>query len=470
LQLSLAAFSQQPKSNYSEEFRSYNLRYGKYRNEGKTDRVFFIAKHCLRLAQASQNDTLLSKAYNLLGHAFLMASDFAPAFEYYFKGLSLAEEMQNFRMQGNIAGTLSYAYCQVGNYKSGTEYGIGALKALLSTAPPANADISVLNNYYSSLSNTYDNIGVSFIGLNQPDSALHYLQLGYASMLKSTDKEDVYYKSVLLADLARTYELLKEDRMADDYFRQSVELTDSLQMLQNLAYAVKYYGDYLLSNKRLNDVIYFGRKGITAAIQSGDRVSAIDIARLLQNAYDATGRKDSAFFFSKIVNNYRDTVFSTQKLLAMQNTVLKRQIAEKERSEQQTRIEEERKHNLQYAAIALILVSFVIFFFILSHSIIANQRLIRFLGILALLIVFEFLNLLLHPYIATVTHHSPVLMLGVMVCLAALLIPLHHKLEHWITHKMVEKNNKIRLTAARKTIERLERTSDIGAVEESTND
>jgi amino acid transporter len=99
-------------------------------------------------------------------------------------------------------------------------------------------------------------------------------------------------------------------------------------------------------------------------------------------------------------------------------------------------------------------------FFLLSHSIIANQRVIKFLGVLALLIVFEFLNLLLHPYIGKLTHHSPVMMLGIMVCIAALLIPLHHKLEHWITDNMVEKNKKIRLAAAKKTIEQLERSTD----------
>jgi hypothetical protein len=47
-------------------------------------------------------------------------------------------------------------------------------------------------------------------------------------------------------------------------------------------------------------------------------------------------------------------------------------------------------------------------------------------------------------------------MLVAMVGLAAILIPFHHKLEHWITHKMVEKNNKIRLAAAKKTIEQLD--------------
>ena len=80
---------------------------------------------------------------------------------------------------------------------------------------------------------------------------------------------------------------------------------------------------------------------------------------------------------------------------------------------------------------------------------------IRFFGILALLIVFEFINLFLHPYLGNLTNHSPLLMLGIMVCIAALLIPVHHQLEKWITHRLVEKNKKIRLAAAKKTIAKL---------------
>jgi len=44
-----------------------------------------------------------------------------------------------------------------------------------------------------------------------------------------------------------------------------------------------------------------------------------------------------------------------------------------------------------------------------------------------------------------------------LVCIAALLVPLHHKLEKWATHKLVEKNKQIRLAAAKKTIEELEK-------------
>jgi hypothetical protein len=74
----------------------------------------------------------------------------------------------------------------------------------------------------------------------------------------------------------------------------------------------------------------------------------------------------------------------------------------------------------------------------------------------ALLVVFEFFNLLLHPFLQRITHHSPMLMLLALVCIAALLVPLHQKVEKWATSKLVEKNKQIRLAAAKKTIQQLE--------------
>ena len=111
-----------------------------------------------------------------------------------------------------------------------------------------------------------------------------------------------------------------------------------------------------------------------------------------------------------------------------------------------------RNHNLQYAAIAIALITFIILFFALSRSIIVKQKFIEFFAILGLLAVFEFINLFIHPYLANITNNSPVLMLIILIAIGALLIPLHHKLQKWITDIMVEKNRKIRLEAAKKTI------------------
>ena len=168
----------------------------------------------------------------------------------------------------------------------------------------------------------------------------------------------------------------------------------------------------------------------------------------LWKAYEKIN-SDSALKYAIEYYSLRDSVYNINKMQQIEAMAIVE-------NEKQLREKEDRQHNLQYAAIALVLITFVLLFFLFSHSIIANQRLIKFLGILALLIVFEFINLFIHPYLDKLTDHSIPIMLGIMVCIAALLIPLHHKLEHWITHKLVEKNKRIRLAAAKKTIAKLD--------------
>ena len=156
---------------------------------------------------------------------------------------------------------------------------------------------------------------------------------------------------------------------------------------------------------------------------------------------------------TKIAN---DSLFSQQKQKQFQSLAFDEKLRQADIATAELKAKEERKHNLQYAGIALGLISFIILFLLLSHSIVASQKLIKFLGILGLLVVFELINLYIHPYLGNLTHHSPLLMLTIMVCIAALLIPIHHWLEKWITHRLVEKNKKIRLAAAKKTIATLE--------------
>ena len=116
----------------------------------------------------------------------------------------------------------------------------------------------------------------------------------------------------------------------------------------------------------------------------------------------------------------------------------------------------ERSHNLQYAGIAVGLISLLILFLVLSHSIIVKKKFIEFFAVLGLLALFEFINLFIHPYLAHATNNSPLFMLLILIGIGALLVPLHHKLQQWITAIMVEKNKKIRLAAAKKTIATLE--------------
>lgn len=177
--------------------------------------------------------------------------------------------------------------------------------------------------------------------------------------------------------------------------------------------------------------------------------------RILKDLY-AGLNSDSALKYTNIYYQSMDSMYGREKVEQIQALNFDEEIRQQKMEEEKHQANTERKHNLQYAAIAIALIGFIILFFALSRSIVVKQGFIEFLAILGLLAVFEFINLFIHPYLVNITNHSPVLMLIILIAIGALLIPLHHKLEKWITKRMVEKNKKIRLAAAKKTIAKLE--------------
>ena len=180
------------------------------------------------------------------------------------------------------------------------------------------------------------------------------------------------------------------------------------------------------------------------------------VAEVLRKIYTHTAEKDSIIYYAQLQIDYKDSVSNQKKQSEFQNLTFGQQLREIDEQSKAKQATAERNQNIQFALIAFGIISFIIIFLLLSRSIITNTKIIEFLGVIALLIVFEFLNLLLHPFLERVTHHSPVLMLLALVCIAALLVPLHHRIEKWATAKLVEKNKKIRLASAKKTIEVLE--------------
>jgi hypothetical protein len=73
-----------------------------------------------------------------------------------------------------------------------------------------------------------------------------------------------------------------------------------------------------------------------------------------------------------------------------------------------------------------------------------KPKTVEHLGLFGLLMPFEFIAKLMHPYLEKWTHDTPVSMLVALVILASLLVPLHHKLEHKIKGKLAHKKMHVR--------------------------
>jgi Tetratricopeptide repeat len=309
------------------------------------------------------------------------------------------------------------------------------------------------SSYFQQQELLYGFLGEAFFKLNQLDSALFYIQKAYQLDIASKD----WRWSVPYYILGGIHAKLNHPELALNYYRLGISIKAAQKDIIDGYLGIANVFEQV--NIR-DSALYYAKKVIEEGRQFSFLPEVLEATVLVKNIYKKENKDDSTFFYQELMIQVKDSLFSQEKQRLVQNLTFDEQLRQQELELDKIKKTEERKQNIQYVIIALGLVIFVILFFLFSHSIVANERLIKFLGILSLLIVFEFINLLIHPYLADITSHSVLLMLVIMVCIAALLIPLHHRLEKLVTLRMVEKNKKIRLASAKKTIAKLQDNSN----------
>jgi tetratricopeptide (TPR) repeat protein len=454
LLLSISSQAQQPDINGlrkklqtattpNEKWKALNGLNRYYLKSGKMDSCIFTSQQMLTIAQHLKNDTLIANTYNAIANAFLSKGDFNFALEFYFKALEL-NKVNAGMLNTNIGGV----YSRIGNYDE-------ALKYLRKSQLSYTADSTIIKSR-SSKTWTFVYLGYAFNGLHQGDSALYYGQIALEENRKYPD--GFVYPGILF-NVALAHQQLGDHDLAEAYYKKAIIFSDSTNNPISLSLATTNYSKLLMSQGNYTSAKNIAKQGLEAAVKSNLKAGIVDGAEMLRKVYNHLNKKDSAYYYAEMQFAYKDSIASQQKINEIQNMTFAKQLKDNEEQIKADQAKEEREKNLQYGLIAITLITFLILFFLLSRSIAVNARMIEFLGVLALLIVFEFVNLLLHPFLGKITHHSPVLMLLAMVSIAALLIPAHHYVEKWVTHKLVEKNNAVRLAAAKKTIAKLEGTT-----------
>ncbi|MEO5948296.1 MAG: tetratricopeptide repeat protein [Chitinophagaceae bacterium] len=313
---------------------------------------------------------------------------------------------------------------------------------------------AVAINDESKLSGIYNNLGAVYAQALMPDSGLVYAQ---KAVNIDTKLQDVKHLPYSLSTLAENYIAGKNYDFALPFLKKSLAYAQSNSDAWTIAYAFLDFAQAYYGLKNYDSTIYYARKSVELSNYMGFKETLLKSSEALYKSFEATGREDSANKYFRLATAAKDSIYSTEKTSNIQAISFREQLRQQEIETEKTETEEERKKNIQYALLALGIITFIITFLLLSRRHITNTKLIQFLGVVALLLVFEFLNLLLHPFLERITHHNPILMLLALVCIAALLVPLHHKLEKWATHKLVEKNKQVRLASAKKTIQELEK-------------
>jgi tetratricopeptide (TPR) repeat protein len=419
-----------------EKFTAYRALDRYYYTVGLYDSSAMTQKKLFSIAENQKNDSLIVLAYRAIGNRYTTKTDYNFALSMYFKALEFANTNES---KATLYGNITYLYAITGNNQLALNY--ARKSAALGEFP-----------FSQFVGNIF--LGLVYTNLNKPDSALVYLQKAANA---TPARPDPTMNSILLAQTGKAYELKGDTDLAVVYYKKVLAYCKTQKLASGQIRHGSLYCDFLIKSGNYAQAKIISLENLAVAKRAGITEGTSTVAEILRKVYAHSGNRDSAYYYAVMQISYKDSVSNQKRIAEFQNLTFNQQLKEIDEQEKAAEAAEQRKQNITYASIALGIVVFIILFLLLSRSLITNTKAIEFFGVLALLIVFEFLNLLLHPWLEGITHHSPVLMLLALVCIAALLVPLHHRTEKLATKKLVEKNKAIRLAKAKKVISDLEK-------------
>ncbi len=391
------------------------------------------SKKILNFSRKDNDKVLESVIRAELGYILAINGNALEGTELAYSGLDMAKKHRNSTALGIIYNDLGVCFRENDANKS-----ISLFLTAISYLEKGGDDMN--------LSSSYSNVSKKYIEKLQIDSALFYAQKSYELSLS---RHIINNNSSILLNLGNIhYTYLHNKAIGLEYARKATQEAMTEGSPDDYVRVFTGMAKLFEKDNQIDSALFYINKALSKKEKARYRAT-LEVYDVYKSIYRKIN-SDSALKYYALYETVVDTIDKMSDAQQQQLLSIKKEL-EFDNADQQ------RKQNIQYALLALGIITFVILFLALSRRHITNTKVIQFLGVVALLVVFEFLNLLLHPFLERITHHNPILMLLALVCIAALLVPLHHKLEKWATHKLVEKNKQIRLAAAKKTIEQLEK-------------
>ncbi|RYG49786.1 MAG: tetratricopeptide repeat protein [Chitinophagaceae bacterium] len=383
---------------------------------------------------------------NEMGNCYRLTGNFARAFETHFDALKIAEKLNDHDILAFCYHGIAANYGDQGHHQDAIQYG----HKVIPHAVLAGNDMQLMR--------TTSNMGLDFEKLNMLDSGLHYLQKSFEISAKLKDSS---IAGSINGRLGSIHFKMGHPDLAFAYLRSGATIAERRKNYNALADVYIYMATFFQEMKKFDSSSLYARRAMLAATSLNNPVLLASASLILSKNFETENRIDSAFKYQTLATNLKDTLMTVEKLKQAEILLISERDRQREVEETAKQESMDRRRDLEFLLSGIAVISIFILFLLLSRTILVNAKTIVFFGVVTLLLTFEFVNLLIHPFLESITHHSPVLMLLALVVIAAIMAPLHHKLVSWVTHQVVEKNRSIRLKSAKKTIAELETTDTL---------
>lgn len=389
------------------------------------DTALTISYDALSLSRAIKNVAGESLSLGSLASTFRKIGNYSRALELSIQKLKLEEKGNNPRNLASVLITIGTVYREQEEYRKALEYYSKADSVIIKN------DIEDLK-YYTAL-----NIGDAYNLLNISDSAFSYFNKSLELARVFPDKSMVEdFIGTSMTGLGHSYLKLGSYQNSLINYKGAINYLQAANDDEILCEATLGLANLYKQLNKNDSAGYFANMSFSIAQKDGFISKELDAAEFLTEHYKKAKNIDSAFTYVSNVKRLNDSINSKSKIRESQVISSNEHFRQMELEEKTRLAKKQRIQQLQMLLIAIFIPGFFLITLLLSR-VNVHIKLIRLLGVLSLLFLFEYLTLLLHPTVARLTHHTPIFEILIFVGMAAILIPLHHRLEHWLIHKLI---------------------------------
>ncbi len=370
-----------------------------------------------------------SRALGNIATVYDITANYNKAMDIRLQQLALAEKGDNKARLAAIIMNLGVLCTEQQDYPKALQYFLQSDSIIRQFRSTQKKFDTLILYSYQNLAELYDRV-------NNTDSAFvnNVRLLNGALQIK-----DPYFLAAAYLGLGNYYARKKEYQEAFGYYRNALANQLSVKNEDSYCETLKQMAKLYREEKKYDSAFITTRQMLAIARKAGFAPKILDGVTLLADCYNDIQKPDSALKYIKEMVVWKDSINSRDKIRDFQQKAMNEEIRQAELVRQRLIEEKERFQQMQLLLIGISIPVFFLFTVLLSKRKV-HIRLIRILGVVSILLVFEYLTLLLHPMVQEFTHHTPILELLIFVCIAAVLIPSHHRIEHWLIERLTHKH------------------------------
>lgn len=283
-----------------------------------------LAEQVIEISQRHNEKESAVEAYNLIGLAYLLQSNFGNSLAYFQKALLLGEKYNDDSYLAQTYNNIANVYNQQGDYLTALgcyeqsyqlrirlkdSLGISAclnnIGLLFEKQGHYNKALELLLQALRIRERFEDNLGkasiLSNIGriyyhLENDSSAIKYQET--ALKIRKANK-DFYGIAVCLTELGKVYQELKEYEKALDYFFQALRYQESIGDLKGTAESSAHIGEIYYAINSVSAADSYLNKALKVVEQINDREGMAYVLNKLANIYQKTNRLDRATLYAQ---------------------------------------------------------------------------------------------------------------------------------------------------------------------------